>query len=291
MESKHRSEKGASSQSAQLCVEREVDVVGLWEGLREQATEISAEEPGLQSLLAEVVLEQPCLGSALGMRLARKLAREDMTCEELSPLLMGVLLEHPALVRSAAFDMSAIVDRDPACSTALEPLLYYKGFLAITTYRISHFLWHNKRRPLALYFQSLASEVFGVDIHPAAQIGCGILLDHATSFVVGETAIIEDDVSILHEVTLGGTGKDCGARHPVVRTGVLIGAGAKILGLVEIGQGAKIGAGSVVLKDVPPHSTVAGVPAEIVGKSQEENPARAMIQSLDCEASLEASSL
>lgn len=293
MESKHRSEKHASLQSDQLCVERGVDVNGLWEGLRIQAMEISAAEPSLQSLLADVVLEQPCLGSALGMRLARKLAREDMTCEELSPLLMGVLREHPALVTSAASDLSAIVDRDPACASALDPLLYYKGFLAITTYRISHYFWHNHRRPLALYFQSLASEVFAVDIHPAAQIGCGILLDHATSFVVGETAIIEDGVSILHEVTLGGTGKETGARHPVVRTGVLIGAGAKILGRVEIGEGAKIGAGSVVLKDVPPHTTVAGVPAEVVGTSREENPAFAMNQSLDCEtdASLEASGL
>lgn len=291
MESKHRPETGASPQSAHLCAEHEVDVPKIWEGLRKQATEISASEPELQSLLTEVVLDQPCLGSALGMRLARKLAREDMTRAELAPLLMGVLRDHPVLVMSAAADMSAILERDPACSSALEPLLYFKGFLAITTYRISHFLWHHERRPLALYFQSLANEVFGVDIHPAARIGCGILLDHATSFVVGETAIIEDDVSILHEVTLGGTGKDTGVRHPIVRTGVLIGAGAKILGRVEIGEGAKIGAGSVVLKDVPPHTTVAGVPAEVVGTSKEANPALTMIQSLECDASLESSGL
>lgn len=263
----------------------------LWEGLRKQASEIAESEPSLKSLLSEVVLEQSGLGAALGMRLARKLAREDMTCEELAPLLMGVLRDHPSLVQSAAADLTAIMDRDPACTSALDPLLYYKGFLAITTYRISHYLWHHQRRPLALYFQSLASEVFGVDIHPAARIGCGILLDHATSFVVGETAIIEDDVSILHEVTLGGTGKETGARHPVVRSGVLIGAGAKILGRVEIGQGAKIGAGSVVLKDVPPHTTVAGVPAVVVGASKEANPAHAMNQSLECDESLQSSGL
>ncbi len=159
--------------------------------------------------------------------------------------------------------------------------MYFKGFAAISTYRVSHQLWKDGRRHLAWYFQSLASEVFGVDIHPAAQIGCGILLDHATSFVVGETAIIEDNVSILHEVTLGGTGKESGDRHPVVRSGVLLGAGAKILGRVEIGEGAKVGAGSVVLSDVEAHTTVAGVPAVVVGEAGEA-PAMGMDQSLGC---------
>ncbi len=152
--------------------------------------------------------------------------------------------------------------------------------VAICAYRVAHCLWTGGRKPLALYFQSVVSEVFGADIHPAATIGCGLLLDHATSVVIGETAIIEDNVSILHEVTLGGTGKETGDRHPVVRSGVLIGAGAKILGRVEIGEGAKIGAGSVVLDDVPPHKTVAGVPAVVVGESSEENPALDMNQRL-----------
>jgi serine O-acetyltransferase len=163
----------------------------------------------------------------------------------------------------------------------LEPM-----FLALTTYRVAHHFWGADRRWLALYLQSLSSEVFAVDIHPAARIGCGILLDHATSFVVGETAIIEDDVSILHEVTLGGTGKQTGDRHPIVRSGVLLGAGAKILGRVEIGTGAKVGAGSVVLEDVPPHTTVAGVPAVIVGEAIEANPAIEMNQHLDCRKSI-----
>lgn len=276
------SDTNASPEMSRLCEEHQVDAEGLWASLRAEAERIAAEEPGLRLLMQEVILDQDCLGAALGMRLARKLAREDMTRDELAPLLGGLLREHPKLIMSAGADLVAIVDRDPATSNVLEPLLYYKGFLAITTYRISHYLWTHDRRALALYFQSLASEVFGVDIHPAAQIGCGILLDHATSFVVGETAIIEDDVSILHEVTLGGTGKETGARHPIVRSGVLIGAGAKILGRVEIGEGAKIGAGSVVLKDVPPHKTVAGVPAEIVGDSAEANPAQFMDQSLHC---------
>ncbi|MBJ06373.1 MAG: serine O-acetyltransferase [Verrucomicrobiaceae bacterium] len=285
------SEFGASPQSADLHKQPEADVELLWEALRAEADEIAESEPTLHSLLSEVVLDQSCLGSALGARMARKLAREDMPREELSPLFGGLLRDHPGLVHSAAADLAAIVQRDPACSSPLEPMLYYKGFLAITTYRVSHYLWHNGRQAMALYLQSLANEVFGVDIHPAAQIGSGILLDHATSFVVGETAIIDDNVSILHEVTLGGTGKESGARHPIVRSGVLIGAGAKILGRVEIGEGAQIGAGSVVLKDVPARTTVAGVPAEVVGTSREANPALAMDQSLEVGESLESSGL
>jgi serine O-acetyltransferase len=291
MESKHNEKAEARPETFRLCVEHDIDLGRLWEEIRSEAGRVADEEAELASLLGDVVTEASCLGTALGRRLARKLARADMARDELAPLLAGILREHPELVLSAGADLQAIMQRDPACQTPLEPLLFYKGFLAITTYRLSHYLWNHGRRPLALYFQSISSEVFGVDIHPAARIGCGVLLDHATSFVVGETAIIEDDVSILHEVTLGGTGKQSGARHPIVRSGVLIGAGAKILGRVEIGTGAKIGAGSVVLSDVPPHKTVAGVPAEIVGESAEENPALAMDQSLDCFDSLESSGL
>jgi serine O-acetyltransferase len=200
----------------------------------------------------------------------------------MEPLLTGVFEAHPAIVHAAARDLLAMFERDPACFSPLEPLLFFKGFLALTTYRVSHQLWLDHRRWLALYFQSVTSEVFAVDIHPAARIGCGLLLDHATSFVVGETAIIEDDVSIMHEVTLGGTGKHTGDRHPIIRSGVLIGAGAKIIGRVEIGSGAKVGAGSVVLTDVEPRKTVAGVPAVVVGVASEENPASEMNQSLDC---------
>jgi serine O-acetyltransferase len=206
-----------------------------------------------------------------------------MPREAMQPLLTGVFNAEPLIVHSAVRDMRAMFERDPACFSLLEPLLFFKGFLALTTYRVAHQLWNERRRWLALYLQSIGSEAFAVDIHPAARIGCGLLLDHATSFVVGETAIIEDDVSILHEVTLGGTGKETGDRHPIVRSGVLLGAGAKILGRVEIGTGAKVGAGSVVLADVPPHATVAGVPAVVVGASKEENPAIEMNQSLECQ--------
>jgi serine O-acetyltransferase len=163
----------------------------------------------------------------------------------------------------------------------LTPLLYFKGFQALVCYRVAHYLWRHERREFALYLQSLIAETFAVDIHPAARIDCGILLDHATGFVAGETTVIEKDVSILHEVTLGGTGKERGDRHPKVRSGVLLGAGAKILGNVEIGKGAKVGAGSVVLKDVPPHSSVAGVPAVVIGKTSEVSPALGMCHELD----------
>lgn len=282
MKEEHEEAGEASGKALRLCENHSVDLAELWEVIRQEAARVHEEEPRLRPLVQGVILDSECLGQALSARLARKLARQDMGREEVESLLREVFREHPGLVKSAAEDIEAIHSRDPACDSPVEPLLFLKGFAAISTYRVSHQLWLNGRRQLAHYFQSLASEVFGVDIHPAAKIGCGIMLDHATSFVVGETAIIEDNVSILHEVTLGGTGKATGARHPIVRSGVLIGAGAKILGRVEICEGAKIGAGSVVLNDVAAHTTVAGVPAEVVGQTDEENPAMGMNQGLGC---------
>jgi serine O-acetyltransferase len=258
------------------------EIAKFWIQLREEAQRIASGEPTLIALVDDVILSRDSAAAALGARLARRLAREDMPRSIMEPLLYGVFERHPAIVDCAMRDLLAIHERDPACFSPLEPLLFFKGFLALTTYRVSHQLWQDDRRWLALYLQSVASEAFAVDIHPAARIGCGILLDHATSFVVGETAIIEDNVSILHEVTLGGTGKETGDRHPIIRSGVLLGAGAKILGRVEIGTGAKVGAGSVVLNDVPPHTTVAGVPAIVVGEVAEANPAIEMNQHLDC---------
>ncbi|HSP41536.1 MAG TPA: serine O-acetyltransferase [Luteolibacter sp.] len=273
----------ASTNEPRICVGKAADVAAVWETLRAEAGRLVDEEPLLRHLVDDVILSRETPAAALGARLARRLAREDMPREAIEPLLTGVFTDHPPIVHSAVRDMQAMFERDPACFSLLEPLLFFKGFLALTTYRVSHQLWQDRRRWLALYLQSIGSEAFAVDIHPAARIGCGLLLDHATSFVVGETAIIEDDVSILHEVTLGGTGKETGDRHPIVRSGVLLGAGAKILGRVEIGTGAKVGAGSVVLANVPPHTTVAGVPAVIVGQSGEENPAIEMNQRLDCQ--------
>jgi serine O-acetyltransferase len=281
-ESQQTATHPASKNAAKLCAGKTADIQNLWETLRSEADRVATDEPTLKHLVHDVILSRGSLATALGARLARRLAREDMPRTSMEPMLSGVFETHSHIVHSAARDLLAMFERDPACFSPLEPLLFFKGFLALTTYRVSHQLWQDDRRWLALYLQSVASEAFAVDIHPAARIGCGILLDHATSFVVGETAIIEDDVSILHEVTLGGTGKATGARHPIIRSGVLIGAGAKILGRVEIGTGAKVGAGSVVLNDVPPHTTVAGVPAVVVGVSSEQNPAIEMNQKLDC---------
>ncbi|MDP3849766.1 MAG: serine O-acetyltransferase [Luteolibacter sp.] len=276
----------ASKNLGKLCAGISADAPAVWQTLRLEASKVAAAEPTLRHLVDDVILSRDTVAAALGARLARRLAREDMPREAMEPLLTGVFEAQPLIVHSAIRDMQAMFDRDPACFSLLEPLLFFKGFLALTTYRVSHALWQDQRRWFALYLQSIASEAFAVDIHPAASIGCGILLDHATSFVVGETAIIEDNVSILHEVTLGGTGKQGGARHPIIRSGVLLGAGAKILGRVEIGTGAKVGAGSVVLTDVPPHTTVAGVPAVVVGESSEENPAIEMNQHLDCRSAI-----
>jgi len=264
-----------------LCKGQQANVDGAWRALRAEASRVLQEEPSLAHLLEDVILSRETPAAALAARLARRLAREDMPRKTLEPLIHDVFTGHPKILHSAIRDILAIYDRDPACFSPLEPVLFFKGFLALSTYRVAHQFWNDGRRWLALYLQSLCSEVFAVDIHPAARIGCGIMIDHATSFVVGETAIIEDDVSILHEVTLGGTGKDSGDRHPIIRSGVLIGAGAKILGRVEIGTGSKVGAGSVVLEDVAAHTTVAGVPAVAVGQAREENPAIEMNQHLD----------
>jgi serine O-acetyltransferase len=187
--------------------------------------------------------------------------------------------EEPSIIRAAEIDIKAIRERDPACNSYSTPLLFYKGFHALQSYRVAHWLWGQERHSLAFYFQNQMSAIFGVDIHPAASIGCGLMFDHATGIVIGETAIVEDDVTMLHGVTLGGTGKHQGQRHPKVRHGVLIGASASVIGNIEIGEGAKIGAGSVVMKAVPPHVTVAGVPAEVVGKPRGDSPAQDVDQS------------
>lgn len=268
-----------------LCGGEAANLENLWQKLRTEAERLCDEEVGLRPLVEDVVLSRNSFSEALSVRLSRRLAREDMPRDIIEPLIEDVFAKHEHISMSCSRDLLAMFERDPACFSPLEPLLFFKGFMALSTYRVSHQFWQDGRRWLALYLQSISSEVFSTDIHPAAQIGCGILLDHATSFVVGETAIIEDDVSILHEVTLGGTGKATGNRHPIIRSGVLLGAGAKILGRVEIGTHAKVGAGSVVLNDVPAHTTVAGVPAVVVGQASESNPALEMNQHLDCMAS------
>ena len=237
----------------------------IWEEIYAAAELAADQEPKLTGLLDDVVLSRNKLATAVSVRLARKLSRRDIGRDDLEPLIRSLLKSDPMTVEMMAADLRAIVERDAACHNALEPLMFFKGFHALATYRLAHILWKQERHMLALLFQSVGSEVFGIDIHPAARIGCGILLDHGTGFVVGETAIIENDVSLFHEVTLGGTGKEIGDRHPVVRSGVLIGAGAKVLGRVEVGECAKVAASSVVLDNVRPHTTVAGIPAVEVG--------------------------
>ena len=252
----------------------------LWQQVLPVARQESEHEPRLAAMLEQIVLRRANLGHAIAERLAQRLSCNDFTHEDCKGLFLSRLGKSPELVEYMAADLQAIVDRDPASHTPLPPLLFYKGFHALCTHRFAHELWLAGRELPALLLQSLSSEVFGIDIHPAAQLGCGIMLDHGTGIVIGETAIVENNVSMLHEVTLGGTGKEFCDRHPVVRRGVLIGAGAKVLGRVEIGDCAKIAASSVVLDDVRPHTTVAGVPAVVVGTTGLEEPALIMTQAL-----------
>src|SRR6218665_2017450 len=195
-------------------------------------------------------------------------------------IIAQAFLNAPSILSAAAADLVAVKERDPSNAEILTPFLYFKGFLALQGQRVAHWLWHHDRIHLARHLQSRISEVFGVDIHPAARIGKGIMLDHGSGLVIGETAIVEDDVSILQNVTLGGTGKETGDRHPKIRRGALIGAGAKILGNIEIGTGAKVGAGSVVVAPVAAHTSVAGVPARPVGKPHSELPGISMEQTI-----------
>lgn len=248
--------------------------------MRQDAQETAKREPVLAELLHISILDRVSLEEALAHRLPRKFRHHAVSETFLRDLFLEIFQADPYIGQQVRRDLLAVKERDPACKTYLNPFLYFKGFQALSGYRMAHWLWRNGRTELSQYLQSIISEVLAVDIHPAARIGSGILLDHATSIVVGETAVIEDDVSILHEVTLGGTGKETGDRHPKVRRGVLIGAGAKLLGNIEIGECAKIGAGSVVLQDVPPHMTVAGVPAKIVGTVRGNSPSLAMDHSI-----------
>jgi len=251
----------------------------LWDLVREEAQVKAAGEPILGSYFHAIILNHHSFGSALSFRLASKLDTPMLPTMLIRDVIQEATNDDPGILRAAEIDMLATYSRDPACTDLSTPFLFYKGYHALQAHRIAHWLWHQGRRTLAQFFQNQISVTLGVDIHPAAQIGSGIMLDHATGIVVGETAIIEDDVSILHSVTLGGTGKQSGDRHPKIRRGVLLAAGCKVIGNIEVGEGAKVGAGSVVLDDVPPHVTVAGVPAKIVGRTQ-DIPAHEMDQRL-----------
>ncbi len=253
----------------------------VWTALKNEAEQQLLNEPLLKSFLTTRILNHERLSTALCSMLCETLPCQALPYHELHDVVHLSLSRDPTIVQAAEFDLLAFCERDPACDRFSLPFLYYKGYQGLQWYRTGHWLWNNHKQELALYLQSQVSRVFGIDIHPAAIIGSGILIDHANSLVIGETAVIGDNVSMLHEVTLGGTGKDTGDRHPKVKSGVLIGAGAKILGNVVIGKGAKIGAGSVVLHDVPAHCTVAGVPAKIVGDCLGDQPAFEMDHTLE----------
>lgn len=250
----------------------------LWQQLKAEAKQVIQEEPLLASYVTACVLNHQSLQSALSFILANKLSDDVMPAATVRELFDKAFSESQEISENAACDIKAVFERDAAVSTHLAVILYMKGFQSIQVHRLAHFLWMNNRKELALFMQSRNSEVFGVDIHPACKIGRGIMLDHATGIVIGETTVIEDNVSILQQVTLGGTGNEKGDRHPKIRSGVLIAAGATVLGNIEIGIGAKIGAGSVVLNDVEPHTTVVGIPAKATGKPCTEMPSETMNQ-------------
>ena len=255
----------------------------IWQDIRDDTERMVKDEPVLASFLHSTILNHQSLETALSFHLAHKLDSPTASALLIREVIEEALSSDPDIGKAMRCDLRAVRDRDSACHSYAEPFLYFKGFHALQAYRVAHWLWRQGRQSLALFLQNCISTEFGVDIHPAARIGHGILMDHATGVVIGETAVVGNNVSILQEVTLGGTGKEEGDRHPKVGDGVLISCGAKILGNIRIGCGAKIGAGSVVLQDVPPHTTVAGVPAKVVGRPDSDQPALDMNHSINCD--------
>jgi len=252
----------------------------VWAALRAEAARAASDEPALASLLYAAILSHDLLVDALAFQLARKLGDGELNAMSIRSICWEAFYGDPDSMRKVERDLQAVFERDPACKGYLQPFLYFKGFQALQTHRVAHWLWNQGRETLAHHFQSRMSELFQVDIHPAAQVGSGVFLDHGTGIVIGETAVVEDDVSMLHAVTLGGTGAQRGDRHPKIRKGVLLGAGAKVLGNIEIGEYAKIASGSVVLRPVPPGCTAAGVPARLVNCPSGGEPARTMDHTL-----------
>jgi serine O-acetyltransferase len=252
----------------------------IWSRIRDDAEETVTNEPLLGGLVHSSVLHHLNLERALSYRVSLKLASGEMSEQILREIADEAFASDPKIGQAARADIVAVYDRDPACHRMIQPLLYFKGFQALQCYRIGHWLWTQGRHDMAYYFQMRVSEVFGVDIHPNARMGMGIMIDHAHSIVIGETAVVGDNVSMLHSVTLGGTGKEEEDRHPKIGDGVLIGAGAKVLGNIRVGDCSRIAAGSVVLEEVPRNTTVAGVPAKIVGTAGCSQPSQAMDQLL-----------
>lgn len=253
------------------------EVALMWEKIHQEVVTFSKQEPFLLSFFQDMVIQHKSFAESLTYLLAKKVCNDYLSCSQLASLFLETLRNEPKIQWLIAKDIEAFVSRDPAVNDFSTPLLYFKGLHALSVHRISHHLWNNKQPSTALFLQNRVSDVFAVDIHPAAVIGHGILIDHGTGLVIGETASVGNNVSILHEVTLGGNGKERGDRHPKIGNGVLIGAGAKVLGNVSVGCNAKIGAGSVVLTDVEMKTTVAGVPAKYVGENAENHPALEMM--------------
>ena len=252
----------------------------LWQQLRRDAEQVIQQEPLLASYVYACILNHDSLASALSFILANKLSDDVMPVVTVRELFDSAFESSPEIIEFAVCDIKAVYNRDAAICSYLPVILYLKGFQSIQVHRLAHYLWKNSRQELALFIQSRNSEVFSVDIHPGCMMGRGIMFDHATGIVIGETSVIEDNVSILQQVTLGGTGNEQGDRHPKIKSGVLISAGAKVLGNIIVGEGAKVGAGSVVLNDVDPHTTVVGVPARLIGKPHSDRPAETMEQNV-----------
>lgn len=245
----------------------------LWATIKQEISELLLQEPDMGSFFSRRILQHDNLGAALNDLLAHKLATQDIDVAQLRQVFQEALHADAGILEAIENDLLATRQRDPAVKYYSTALLYFKGFQALQSYRFAHWLWQHERRAMALWLQSQISEVFTVDIHPAAKIGSGILIDHATGIVVGETCVLADNISIMQDVTLGGTGKISGDRHPKIKSGVLLGTGAIIIGNVTVGTGAKVAAGSVVLADVAAHTTVAGIPAVKVGKPRGAQPA------------------
>jgi serine O-acetyltransferase len=248
----------------------------IWQRLRREAEDAYDKAPAIATLFFDSIINQPSFEAAVCHRVASRLKNDVIALPLIVQAFHRALSADPAIGCAFKADLQAVYEKDPACERFIEPFLYFKGFHAIQAQRVTHWLWNSGERDFALYLQSRASEVFQTDIHPAARFGQGIFLDHATGLVVGETAVVEDDVSLLQDVTLGGTGKEAGDRHPKVRRGVMIGAGAKVLGNIEIGENARIAAGSVVLRAVPARGLVAGVPAKLLRINPDGSAPRGM---------------
>jgi serine O-acetyltransferase len=253
----------------------------VWTKMREEAEALADGEPVLSSFVHATILAHDRLEEALAFNIAKQIGGQDLSQMTIHEIVEDALAADSEIGAAVRADLSAVFERDPACESYAQAFLFFKGFHALESYRIGHRLWKQDRKALALFFQSRISQMFGVDIHPAAKLGRGIMMDHATGIVIGETAVVEDDVSMLHGVTLGGTGKEDGDRHPKIRRGVLLSMDAKILGNIEVGEYSRVGAGSVVLKNVPPGCTAVGIPAKLTNCAGADRPSQEMNQIID----------